>query len=238
VAPFVFLLLAAQPNPYLAQAKVLHQGLDYEKCLRRLEQATRWENSHTELAEIELYSGLCAFGVGKVNDAREHFDLALKIEPDLKLPPLLGPKLTELFERARARHRGIERPADSKPPPPPPPQPTPAPVEAKPVAPAPPPAVPVEARPLEAEAAPEPKPHRFVAPLLVGGVALVSGGFASYFGYTAKTLETRTKDPSAFESDSIAWARQAKDDALISNLCWAVAGVALIAAVITWFVLN
>src|SRR3954471_5975430 len=97
------LLLLAAPNPYLSQAKVLHQGLDFEKCLKRLEQAARWENTTTQLAEIELYSGLCAFGLGDERDASEHFELGIKIDPALALPALVGPKVTRLFERARTK---------------------------------------------------------------------------------------------------------------------------------------
>jgi hypothetical protein len=94
----VLLLLGAQPNPFLAQAKELYEGLDFEKCVARLEQATsQWQSSKGELREIELYSGLCQFNLGKPKAAAEHFRTALRIDEATDLPPYSSPKAVALF---------------------------------------------------------------------------------------------------------------------------------------------
>jgi hypothetical protein len=229
----VLVMLAAGGNPFLSQAKLLHQGLDFEKCIKRLEQASRWDNSPAQLAEIELYSGLCTFGLGDSRSASEHFELALKLQPDLTLPPLVGPKVTSLFNRARAKitKEAVQVAAEPAKAEPPPKATNPEPVEAKP-APAPAPAAAiVEAPP------PEPKRRHIALPLILGGVSLVSAGLATYFGVTAKSLETSTHDSTAFESDSIAWAHQASTNALLANVFWAAAGAVLVAAIITFIVM-
>jgi hypothetical protein len=229
--PLAALLLAAGPNPYLSQAKVLHQGLDFEKCLKRLQQATRWENSNEQLAEIELYSGLCQFGLGHERDANEHFEMGLKIDPKLALPPLVGPKISALFQKAQAKVLPrVASQTPSAPPPEPPPPPPPKKVE---LTPEPAPAAPVEPVELHQEA---PKHERHVvAPLAVLGVSAAAAVVAIVFGAQAKSYESKA-NAGMFESDSITWGATARTDALVANVCWAVAGAALIAAIITFFV--
>src|SRR3989442_2358482 len=97
------LALADEANPYLNQAKTFQQGLDFEKCLKRLEQAARWSNSKAQLAQIELYSGLCELGLGHDTEALDHFELGLALDPTLVLPPGLGPKTAALFNKAKAK---------------------------------------------------------------------------------------------------------------------------------------
>src|SRR4051812_8070193 len=103
LAALLLALAADSANPYLAQAKVLHQALEFERCLKRLDQAGRWENTHAQLAEIELYQGLCTYGLGNEAIALEHFEMGLKLDATLELPPALGPKVNALFGRARVK---------------------------------------------------------------------------------------------------------------------------------------
>ncbi|MHB8873798.1 MAG: hypothetical protein ACYC8T_08950, partial [Myxococcaceae bacterium] len=96
-AALILLPLAAwaqsKPNPYLAQAKVFYQGLEYEKCLQRLEQAGRWKNTTQELVDIEIYSALSKFNLDQSKDSEAHFQLALQLDPKVKLPPFSSPKI-------------------------------------------------------------------------------------------------------------------------------------------------
>jgi hypothetical protein len=92
---------AQSRNPYLSQAKVFYQGLEYEKCVQRLEQATRWNSSSTEQSEIELLAGICKFQLGKPHEEiTDHFRLALQIDPDVRLPAMVSPKIQSLFQQA------------------------------------------------------------------------------------------------------------------------------------------
>lgn len=109
----ISLLLGAQPNPFLAQAKELYEGLDFEKCVARLEQATsQWQSSKDELREIEIYSGLCQFNLGKTKTAAEHFRTALRIDEATDLPPYSSPKAVDLFLKVK---RSLQAPPEPLP---------------------------------------------------------------------------------------------------------------------------
>jgi hypothetical protein len=236
------LLLAAaagaQPaNPYLNQAKEFQAQLDFEKCLRRLEQASRWNgNTKQQLAQIELYSGLCEAGLGHEKEAAEHFELGFALDPSLELPPQQGPKITALFKKAKAHapppdpHAEIkpapplEQPTQAVPPPEPPP--TPAPAESQPTP-----------APATIEAA---KTTHLAAPLSIAAVSVVSCGVGIAFGVLSKsTADTaRMAMMSMFESDVVAKLQIAQTYGLIANVLFGVAGAALIAAVATYFGLN
>lgn len=96
------LVLSAQPNPFLAQAKELYQTLDFEKCVARLGQAsTQWQSSKDELRDIEIYSGLCHFNLGHSREASEHFRTALRIDEATDLPPYTSPKAVDLFLKVK-----------------------------------------------------------------------------------------------------------------------------------------
>lgn len=212
---------AADPrNPYLLQAKVFYQGLDFEKCLKRLDQADKWENTTEQLAEIELYLGLCRLALGEDQDATEHFELALTIDDTLLLPPLQGPKVTALFEKVRAKVIA------SKPAPPP--------VVVKP-----------PDAPVKTTLVPEPAPvvvsevreRHFAVPVVLGAAAIVGAGVGIVFGVQAST-GARQANAAVYESDAVRLGRQATQSALIANIGYVAAGVALVVAVVTYVLLN
>ena len=49
------ILAASGPNPFLAEARVHYQALDYSRCLKRLGQAEIWKSTLEEEAEVALY---------------------------------------------------------------------------------------------------------------------------------------------------------------------------------------
>ncbi len=116
----LFALLVAWPasaqeaNPYLSQAKVYYQGLEYEKCLQRLDKAANWKSAKSELAEIEIYNGMCKFNLGRRDDVADHFTLALQIDPEAKLPAFTSPKLVQIWNPIASRFAQSPR----RPPPP------------------------------------------------------------------------------------------------------------------------
>jgi hypothetical protein len=218
--------VAEPANPYLNQAKAFQQQLDFEKCLRRLEQASRWQgNSKPQLALIELYSGLCEAGLGHETEASEHFELGFTLDPHLELPPQQGPKITALFKKAkdRAPPPSPEETAEVKPPPPPvklAPEPPPTP----------PPAVTIEPAKTTHLAAP-------VTVLVIGGIALGTG---IAFGALSKSASdsAHAMAMSVFETDVRAQLQSAQTQALVANVLFGVAGAALITAVVVYFGLN
>ncbi len=243
---FALLLLAADPAPsdpedaFLAQAKVFAQGQEFEKCLKRLDSTNKKSVSNQRLAEIDLYTGLCQIGLGNEKAALSAWEVGLRLDPTLKLPPLQSPKVKEAFEKLRAQL-------------------PPAPKKDEPVVKKddglktdrplngtctndaqcsvlelcigghcqpPPPQVPV----VEAE-------KHVAAPLAVGGVGVVAAGVGVTFGLLAQNAVDQAKK-AEYGSDTKKFNDQAKNQALASNVSYGVAGAAVIAAVITYFVLN
>jgi hypothetical protein len=219
---------AAFANPYLNQAKAFQQQLDFEKCLRRLEQASRWQgNTKVQLAQIELYSGLCEAGLGHETEALEHFELGFTLDPKLELPPQQGPKITKLFNKAKEKAPPPEETAEVKPPPP---APDPVKPEVAPPPPTPPPAVVIEPA----------KTTHLAPPLIIAGIGVVAVGVGVTFGVLSKgTQDSAHSMPmTAFESDIRSQLATAQTEALVANVLFAVAGAALIAAIATYFGLN
>lgn len=220
-------LAAAKPNPYLTQAKVFYQGLEYEKCLTRLDQATKGASAPAEEADVQLYFGLCNFNIGNLDEAKRRFDLALALDPNLELPPYTSPRIVATFEDSRAKvasRRAAQAPQEKK--------------------------VAAADSPTKRELTPKPDdsnrpelvergaegPH-LAAPLALAGTGAIAAGAFAYFGLQAKAAESEAND-ARFESDAFAATDRAHANARLANVAAAVAGAAVIAAVVTYFVTN
>ena len=228
-------------NPYLSQAKVYFQALEFEKCIKRLTAASKWrDNTREALADIQLYFGLCKLGVLKDDEATEHFERSVSLNNDIALPPLQSPKTKALFDKAKARMSKIlglgPKPVpDKAPAPEPAPVPPKAAVQDTPKAVTLVPPTPLETAPEVTTAPPQGK--RWVAPVVLGGASVAAVGLASFFGVQAKNLEGQA-NAAHFQSDAVQLGQQAKTQALLSNASWGVAGAAATAAVVTYFILN
>ena len=106
-------LLAAGPNPFLAEALEHEKNLDFERCVERLKQAaTQWKSTPDELREIELHAGLCTFNLGQKKAAADHFRTALRIDEGTELPPYTSPRTVEFFLEVK---RSLRAPAPPMP---------------------------------------------------------------------------------------------------------------------------
>jgi len=220
----VLLVAAHEPNPFLLQAKVFQQSLEFEKCLKRLENAARWKDTtDAERAEIELYQGLCRLGLGREGDAEQHFQRALRLDPAVALPPLTSPRVERLFDKARAT-TGIPAPLPIEEPAAPPPAPSLVPAAAPPT---PPPEPVVEAQ----------KPVRLGLPLGIAGLSAGALIAAAALGTQAQGLAAQSKG-ALFASDAFSLGRDAQTFALGANVLYAVAGAALVTAIIVFLVIN
>jgi len=94
---------AQGPNPYLAQARVLYQGLEYEAAVAKLVKAKTWKSTKPDQVDIAVYLGLCHFQLGDEPAARQAFGDALKLDPAAELPPLTSPKIIQVFESVAAK---------------------------------------------------------------------------------------------------------------------------------------
>lgn len=199
-------LSAAAPNPFLAEARVHFQAQDFQRCLKRLDQAASWKSTTTEEAEVSLYRGLCRFGVGEERAADGDFEHALRIDGEVALPAWTSPRIQAAFERARGQ-AGLSsggRPVASK-----------APEAAAPVV-----------RAVEAPAQRRMGPTAFIVSTAIGATAL---GVGVGLGVHARALETASFGV-RFESEARAAALGARDFATAANATFAGAAAAAVAA--------
>ncbi|MDC0711023.1 hypothetical protein POL68_21305 [Stigmatella sp. ncwal1] len=234
---------ARKPNPFLVQAKVHYQGLEYEKCLRRLEQAARWKlkSTRAEQVDIELYSGLCAFNLGNEEEARKSFSVALELDPKVELPPYSSPRLVAFFDALAQRTTPAEdteeETAQAEPPvatpPPAAPSPTPPPVQDTPRQVELQPAAPPE-QPLLTQAPPAPKSKKLLFPVLLSGTSAVAAGGAVYFGLQARSEEEKANDRDTFYEDSLARRDDARQNAKLANVALGVAATAAVGALLSY----
>jgi hypothetical protein len=110
---------AAAENPHLLQAKQLYGGLEYERCVQRLDMASRVRTSTPrEKVEIDLYGGLCQYQLGHSIEAERHFISALRQDPEARLPAYTSPKIVEVYQELQKRlARSRPREEQRKPPP-------------------------------------------------------------------------------------------------------------------------
>jgi hypothetical protein len=223
---------ARKPNPFLVQAKVLYQGLEFEQCLKRLEQATRWKNSsRAEQVEIELYSGLCTFSLGNEPEARRYFSVALELDPKVELPPYSSPRLVTFFDDLAQRETA--RADEPETPPQPPAPPSAAPASDSPRVVALQPASPPE-QPALIQKATAPRPKSLFFPALLSGASVAATGGAVYFGLHARAEEARANSADTFYEDALVSRRQAQQSASITNIAIGVAATAAAGALLSY----
>ncbi len=205
----LLLLHVSPPNPFLAEARVHFQAQDFSKCLKRLEQASAWNSSVDEEAEVSLYRGLCRFGVGDERGAAGDFEHALRISPSIALPAWSSPRFRDAFTAARER-AGL--PVTT----------TPAPPVVDPAPPTPPLVV---ATPVSVT----PRRLGLIPALVTGSVSAVALGVGIACGIRARALEGESYR-ATFESDARAAALGARDFATGANASYAVAAMTVLAA--------
>jgi hypothetical protein len=218
VSWLIAVVLAAGPNPFLAEALEHEKNLDFEKCISRLQQAaTQWKSSTTELRDIELHAGLCNFNLGQKKAAAEHFRTALRIDEGADLPPYTSPKAVELFVDVKKTLR----------------------------APAPP--LPESDLPEEKDLTPKPKttvPDLFgltlarrAAPLTLGLVTIGAAIAGIALGARAQNVAAQA-NASRFESDFFRLGDDARGLAIASTLSWVISALAATATGLTWWLTS
>src|SRR3954469_2022258 len=89
---------ALADNEPLRQAKLFYGELEFKKCVQRLDGAASKVSTRAELAEIELYGGLCELSLGHLDEGKEHFRLALLLDRSTQMPPHTSPKIRKVFQ--------------------------------------------------------------------------------------------------------------------------------------------
>ena len=205
----------AKANPFLAEAKVLSQGLNYEKALERLKRAFSWPGtSASEMAEVHLYRGLSHLQLGREQPGREALRAALLADPNIQLPPMCSPKLATAFNQEAASIRPAKPPPEVAPTPPP-------------VIAAPPP-VETTAAPLAATAPAEPpaavqKEHVRWPSYVALAAAVALAGVGGVMGYQARDSASQA-DKAEFASEHVRLSDQAQSRAKVANGLYGAAG--------------
>lgn len=222
----VALLLAAGPNPFLAEALEHERNLDFERCVERLKQAsTQWKSTPEELREIELHAGLCKFNLGQKKPAAEHFRTALRIDESAELPPYTSPKAVEFFLDVKRALRA--------PPPPLPENDLPDP-DLKDDAPKKPK---LEPRPPEVASPIGPFLEKRALPLTLGVVSVASFITGLALGLRAQSLAAEA-NAAQYETDFYRLGDSARGLAVGSTIAWIISGLAAIGTGVTWWVTS
>ncbi len=243
-------LVALSP---LDNVKQLHKALEFEKCVEAAQAARQSKTPLTpfEQRDVELFAGLCHFGLGKTNDAKQAFRVALRADPTAELPPYSSPKVVELFSEVKK--------TISPSLPPTPFQETDFPDDAAPTSP------PTRDKPADVPLKTEPLPqpvaeptldnsastvslsqqlesndsffqrHPVTAPTIVLGVAtVVTATIAVVLGVTATNGRT-SANSAVFESDFLARKETANTFATGANVLYVVSGSCALATIISWW---
>ena len=217
---------AAVTNPYLREGQQLYDEFEFHRCVDRLLQAQRLETAPAELAQIEMYLGLCRYNLGQVVPATQHLRLALRLAPDLALPPMTSPKLVQLLASVRSEleRQALEKKAPAEP------------LEPKASTPA--------TLPLPAPAPPPPEllvlepraPARTARPLpwFLAGAGVASAGAATLFGLQARRLEAAANH-AEYDLDNFRLAGAARANATAANVGLLLTGVLVTGAGLSYF---
>lgn len=217
-------------------------------------------NDKKDKAEMELYGGLCACLTGDTAAAEVSFKRAVKLNPKVALPADINLVMAQTWSKATGKKvKGmptapVKANAEVATAAPEPTEPVVAPTAAS-TSSATETTSAAEVAPVaQARRAPEAKETRLtpdlrddgappivetttvkkgkpvVAPVLLGIGALASAGVATYFGLTAKSLNTQFNDPNTFQADADRIGGQAKTYALITNIGFGLAGAFALSA--------
>jgi tetratricopeptide (TPR) repeat protein len=158
---------------YLISIQRLFADLEYERALRQIQLAQQMPRKPEEDVTLALYEGIIQCELGEQEQSIGAFKSALLLQPDVKLPVQVSPKVGKLFESVRqqvklelARREAQHKQAEPTPPPPPPVQP---PVQAA----APPPTNPPEPVPQQSEV----RSYSLI-PAIAGGALVIAGGIS------------------------------------------------------------
>ncbi|HUB08838.1 MAG TPA: hypothetical protein VMB50_17655 [Myxococcales bacterium] len=230
----------------LDAAKRFYHEFEYDSARVELLRAAELPDPHRR-AEAYLYLGLVDAIQGDDAGTLQNFRLGLALDPGLRLPSGLSPKITAVFERVRADVGAVPEPHAGPPSPAPPPlePPVAAPAPPAPTAPRSPPTEarsPTAATSSATEAVPSavagPAPrasHRgrwAAGALVVVGVAAAST--ALYFALQEAAAE-RSFHSATWQTDAAGFQSSANQDALAADILYASGAVLGLTGVGLWF---
>ena len=224
---------AAPPAPAVETAGTHFVNLDYEGCVKHVESALAAPRESTEIAELHLFRALCEHGLGKEEAAVSHLQVALALDPTLRAPEWVSPRVHAFVDRVvqqftEASGKTSSPPAD-------------APLQqetllaaasspAAPPAPAPAPAVAALAEP---PASPSTGSGLRTARWVLAGAAGAFAAAGAGFGLHAQSVEREFKS-TAFMNERVMLANDAQRSASVANVSFGLAASAAVGFALTW----
>jgi len=89
-------------NPIVTIGHAYRNG-EYELSLKFIELARQRPLGTSELVALSLYEGIILYELGRFVESGDAFEMALLIEPDVKLPVPVSPKIESQFETVRKK---------------------------------------------------------------------------------------------------------------------------------------
>ena len=189
----------------ISSAVSLYDDLEYERALEQLAKARPLAVTRDDQVALFLLEGIILADLGRPDPAGAAFRAALALDPDARLPMQVSPKVVRDFEGLREDARK-SRVED------PPPDYLP--------------------RKELAEKPPSSGPR--VVPWVLGGVAVAAAGTGGVFGLQSSQAIGAARQAD-FQDQTVASLQQAEANARVANVLFAVAGAAVVSAVVTWF---
>lgn len=212
----------ARGNPHFKRGvKLLDQAED-EQALEAFQQALKWPGtrSRRNRARIHIYIGITQLNLTNEEEAKKHFGVAFRLDPQARLPDGLSPKIQQVAAEVRARQ--VSAPA------PPVAPPTAAPVTS--------PVTPVVTRRAGGSS-----PWTYWPAWTVLGAAVGAGGAGLALGLISRKRAEELNEPGLAGLGIPTSEAQSRHDtaskmALTANILFGVAGAAAITAGVLFYV--
>lgn len=211
------------PSAYVQRVRLSYVSLDYERCVADADAAMKAPLEPAQIAQLHLYRALCEHGLGREDAAAATLKVALALDPTLRAPEGLSPKVLAFFDEVAASTRAAQAPA--------------APaedVEAPPDAPVGGLTAGSNRQGATPTAAPPGRGAARVAPWVLGGTSVALAATGLVFGLRARGFEREVRT-NPWMDERLALAGQAQQSATAANVSYAAAGTTAVAAAVVWF---
>ncbi len=101
---------SAEVKKYLNAAVALYENLEYEKALKQLSTARLKSSGAEDDARISLLEGIIYAEMGKTEKADTAFRTGFSLDPDIKLPVEVSPKVEAVANKSREKVRKMLAP--------------------------------------------------------------------------------------------------------------------------------
>ncbi len=198
----------------LQSAIQLYDDLEYEKALAELKKAEGLAASDDETAEVKLLQGIVLAELGRNEAAAASLKQAFALRPALTVPFEVSPKIQRLIERTRPKPKPADAPRQTA-------------LASSPRA-----SEGDDFRPGASKSLVHPVP---TVSWFLAGTAAACAGVGTTFGVLSRARIRAAQQAPDYPSAS-AELREARAQTLYANVFFGVAGAALTAAVVTYFV--